>query len=75
MIGVVTRKHDLLTSEILSHKTEVEEIKNRAQNLIDEGWLFFFLFFGKLKISFLSRVFVFRQNLASKTSHSFYVHT
>ena len=43
MIGVVTRKHDLLTSEILSHKTEVEEIKNRAQNLIDEGWLFFFL--------------------------------
>ena len=52
MIGVVTRKHDLLTSEILSHKTEVEEIKNRAQSLIDEGWLFFFCFLVNLKLVF-----------------------
>lgn len=37
MIGVVTRKHDLLRSEIYSHKTEIEEIKRRAQLLIYEG--------------------------------------
>jgi len=36
MIGVVTRKHDLLRSEIYSHKTEIEEIKRRAQLLIYE---------------------------------------